>query len=201
MTTEEIIIAIVRILGSLPVLRWPLAGGIIAILTDLSDLFLKNLIDEGGVSDYQEFDKWLDQVYMITFLIVALRWAAFPRNIAVALYAYRLAGFIVFEITQERDFLILFPNLYEFWFIFVATLHWLRLDVGANGIRPISDETPRFAGLIPSHYSRTHLAIAAVALLAAKLFQEYILHVGQWFEDFTAVEAVEAIWRFLTPPY
>ncbi len=28
-----------------------------------------------------------------------------------------------------------------------------------------------------------------------------VLHVGQWFESFTATEALEAIWRFLTPPY
>jgi hypothetical protein len=38
-------------------------------------------------------------------------------------------------------------------------------------------------------------------LLAAKLFHEYMLHIGRWFDGFTAMEAVEAIWRFLTPPY
>jgi hypothetical protein len=36
MTAEVLVIALVRIAGSLPVLRWPLAGGVLAILVDLS---------------------------------------------------------------------------------------------------------------------------------------------------------------------
>ncbi len=56
MTLEMLLIAVVRIAGSLPVLRWGFVGGLIALLTDLSDLFLKNLIDLGGTRDYQEFD-------------------------------------------------------------------------------------------------------------------------------------------------
>jgi hypothetical protein len=40
-----------------------------------------------------------------------------------------------------------------------------------------------------------------VALVALKLFQEYALHYARWLDGFTAVEAVEAIWRFVTPPY
>src|SRR5207245_11495995 len=71
MTLEEIIIAVVRILGSLPVLWWPFPGAIIAMVVDLSDLFMMNLIHLGGVRDYQSFDKYLDQVYMATFLIVS----------------------------------------------------------------------------------------------------------------------------------
>ena len=65
MTQEMLIIAAVRVAGSLPVLRWPLLGGVLALLVDQSDLFMMNLIDLGGVSDYQRFDKYLDQVYML----------------------------------------------------------------------------------------------------------------------------------------
>jgi hypothetical protein len=57
----------------------------------------------------------------------------------------------------------------------------------------------RFA--IPYRYSRPQLAVAGAVIFAAKLFHEYTLHVGKWFEGFTATEALEAIWRFLTPPY
>lgn len=194
MTTEEIIIAIVRILGSLPVLIWPFPGSIIAILVDLSDLFLMNLLDLGGVRDYQEFDKWLDQVYMLTFLIVALRWEKTPRNIAVGLYAFRMVGFVAFEITQDRDILILFPNLFEFWFVFVAGLKFFRLDTQWQKDRAAW-------GLVPFHYERAQLAAVIPVLLAFKLLQEFALHVGKWFDGFTAVEAVEWLWRFFTPPY
>ncbi len=194
MTTEEIIIAVVRVLGSLPVLVFPFPGAIFAMLVDLSDLFLMNLLDEGGVSDYQEFDKWLDQVYMVTFLIVALRWQGTPRNIAVGLFAYRLVGFAAFEVSQERGVLIFFPNLFEFWFVFVAGVKFFRLDEQWRG-------EPRFGGLVPFRYTRGQLAAVLPVLLAIKLLQEFALHVGRWFDSFTAVEAVEWLWRLLTPPY
>ena len=57
----------------------------------------------------------------------------------------------------------------------------------------------RFA--IPYRYSGVQLGVALAVVLVAKVFHEYTLHVGQWFESFTPSEAVEAIWRFLTPPY
>src|SRR2546427_6972630 len=122
MTWEMLIVAAFRVLGSLPVLRWAFIGALIAMLADLSDLFLIEAIHLGGVGDYQRFDKWLDQVYMATFLIVALRWAYVPRTIAVALYAYRMVGFVAFEIVGARDILLLFPNVFEFWFVFVSGL-------------------------------------------------------------------------------
>jgi len=199
-TTEELIIAVVRVLGSLPVLFFPFPGSIIAMLTDLSDLFLMNGIHAGGVRHYQEFDKWLDQVYMLTFLIVALRWNGVPRTIAVVLYVYRLAGFVAFEVTGERDILLAFPNLFEFWFVFVAGLKFFHLEAPpvGQGSRP---DGARFGGLLPYRYSTAQLATVIPVLLAVKMFQEYALHVGRWLDGFTAVEAVEAIWRFLTPPY
>ena len=92
MTTEELIIAAVRIGGALLVLRWAFAGSIAAILIDFSDLFMMNLLDLGGVRNYQALDKWLDLAYMLTFLWVALRWTGPPRTIAAALFAYRILG-------------------------------------------------------------------------------------------------------------
>ena len=142
-TTEEIIIAVVRVVGSLPVLAFPFPGAILAMLVDLSDLFLMNLL---------------------------------------------------FEVTQERDVLILFPNLFEFWFVFVAGAKFLRLDERWRG-------EPRIRGLVPFRYTRGQLAAVLPVLLAVKLLQEFALHVGRWFDSFTAVEAVEWLWRFLTPPY
>lgn len=178
-TTEELIIAIVRILGSLPVLQWPLVGGVLAILIDLSDLFMMNLLDMGGVRNYQVFDKWLDQVYMLTFLVVAVwKWDGLDRAIAVALYAFRMVGFVAFEVTDARGILIFFPNVFEFWFLFVAA---------RRRFWPERTLSPRGA------------VYAFVPLLAAKVFQEYVLHVGKWLDGFTAVEAVEWIWDFVWP--
>jgi hypothetical protein len=180
MTLEEFIIGAVRVVGSLFVLRWAFVGALIAILVDFSDLFLKNLLDLGGVRDYQAFDKYLDQVYMFTFLVVALRWTGPARSIGVALYLFRMVGFVAFEVTGARGVLLLFPNLFEFWFVFVASLpHWWR----------------RFA------FTRWRTASVLAVLLAAKEFQEYILHWARWLDNFTAVEAVEAIWGWVTAPF
>lgn len=181
MSTEELLIAIVRIVGSLLVLRWAFAGGVIAVLVDLSDLFLKNLLDLGGVSNYQAFDKWLDQVYMLAFLAVAVRqWQGVPRNVAVALYACRLIGFVAYELSGARAVLLLVPNVFEFWFLFVASLpHW----------RPGFD------------YTRRNCAIALGSLTFAKLTQEYVLHQAKLLDSFTTVDVIEAIWDVLAWPF
>lgn len=177
---EAVIIALVRVFGALPVLRWAFVGGLIAVFIDLSDLFWLNLLDLGGVGDYQHFDKYLDQAYLLTFLAVAWRWQNPARRVALLLFAYRLIGFVVFEVTGDRDLLIAFPNLFEFWFLFVASLpHWY----------------PRFA------FTRRQIAGWGAFLLALKLFQEYALHVGRWLDRFTAIEAVEAIWDWITGPF
>lgn len=175
MTLGVIVIVAVRIAGSLPVLRWPLAGGLLAILVDLSDLLLADLLGLGGV-DYQTLDKWLDQVYLVTFLIVALRWSDPARAIAIALYAFRLVGFLAFEVTGERTLLLAFPNVFEFWFLLVAA---------------VGDD--RVARWRP-------LPIAALILLltAAKLAQEWALHGARLFDGIGALEAIDLVWRRLT---
>ena len=178
MTLEMIVIAAVRLLGALPVLRWPFFGGLFALLVDQSDLFMMNLLPLGGVRGYQSFDKYLDQAYLLAFLAVAMRWPATPRNIALGLYAFRLLGFLVFELTDERAVLLFFPNLFEFWFLLVAGLQRFRIEDRLS--------QPAFRSLV-------------AGLVALKLFQEYAIHYRRWLDGFTAVEAVEAIWRWLTP--
>lgn len=177
MTLEVIVIAAVRVLGSLPVLRWPFAGALLAVAVDLSDLFLMNLLDLGGVPDYQGLDKWLDQVYMAAFLVVALRWQGPSRTVAAALYAYRLVGFVVFELTGERAVLLLFPNVFELWFLVVAGAH-------AIGRKPA--------------WTRTRIAAVGAVLLAIKEAQEWAIHGARLFDEITAVEAVRRIWEWLT---
>jgi hypothetical protein len=180
MTTEEVVIAIVRVLGSLVVLRWALVGGIVAILTDLSDLFLKNFLDLGGVRDYQAFDKWLDQVYLAAFLSVAIRhWRGPARDIAIGLYAFRFTGFIIYELTGARTVLLFFPNVFEFWFLFVASLpHW----------------RPAF------RYTRANTAITLATLTAAKLLQEYVLHWNRVLDRFSTIDLLNALWDGLSWP-
>ena len=179
MTTEMWLIAFVRIAGSLPVLRWPFYGALLAMAVDQSDLFIMNLVDLGGVNDYQTFDKYLDQVYLMAFLVVALtHWRGSERGVSAGLYAYRFAGFVAFELTQARSVLLLFPNFFEPWFVLIAARHEFQMEQRLSGRR---------------------FVWVCVALAALKLTQEFTVHYLKLLDSFTAVEAVEAIWDFLTP--
>ena len=173
-----VIVGIVRILGSLPVLRWPFAGAVLAIAVDLSDLILLGILSPGfGVTEYQTFDKYLDQVYMLTFLVVALRWAGVERSIAIGLYAFRLVGFIAFELTGERLILVLFPNLFELWFLVVAAIHARHM-------------TPA--------WTRGQLAAALGVALIAKSIQEWAIHGARLFDNMAALDVIRDAWWWLT---
>ncbi len=130
----------------------------------------------GGIPNYQLFDKLVDQVYLAVFLIVALRWTGPERTIAVVLYAFRMAGFVLFELTDQRAVLLLFPNGFEFWFLFVAAFHHVR---------------PAMT------WTRLQLAVVLVPLLALKEVQEWALHWARMFDDITFLEALEQIRRWL----
>ncbi len=83
MTLEVVLIGLYRVVGSLPTLRWPLLGGLLAIVVDLTDLYWMNVLDLGGIPDYQLFDELADQVYLAIFLVVALRWSGPERTISM----------------------------------------------------------------------------------------------------------------------
>ena len=177
---EGLVIGLIRVAGSLPVLRWAFVGGLIAVFVDLSDLLWRDLIDLGGLRNYQAWDKWLDQVYLVCFAWVLWRWPGPPRRIGMALFAWRLVGFIAFEISDSRPLLLFFPNVFEFWFLFVASLpHW----------------RPNFA------YRPRPTAAWLAFLTACKEFQEFALHQAQWLDDFTFTEALDAIADALTSPF
>jgi hypothetical protein len=178
-------VGLYRIAGSLLVLRWPFWGGVAAVACDLFDLLLFNLfVVHGGWAGidpdtYQAFDKWADQVYLAAFLYVALRdFAPGPRLIAVALWLYRCAGFLAFEAGWvPREALLLFPNVFEPWFLAVAfTLRY----------------RPSFA------WTPVRSAAVLAVLLGAKLLQEWALHAARLFDSLTFLGVLESLWESLT---
>ena len=164
-----------RLASALPTLRWPFAGGLIALVADFADLFLMDAI--GGISDYQRLDKLCDLGYMTTFLIVAVRWSGLERVASLVLFGYRMVGEVAFEITGERALLLLFPNVFEFWFVAVAARRHYRPDRAL---------TPRQAGA------------ALAVLLVAKEAQEYFLHVDRFLDRFSALGALQGVWHTIT---
>ncbi len=108
----------------------------------------------------------------------------------------------MFEVTESRDLLLLFPNVFEFWFVFVAGLKFFHLEEGRRKEEEgRAGPLPAPGRLVPFRYSAGQLALVGAVLLGAKELQEYALHYGRWFDSFTAVEAVEAVWDFVTGPF
>jgi len=161
------------------VLRWPLAGGLLAVAGDLADLLVRDYVTDAGLGslDYQLLDKALDQVYLALFLVVSLRWTGVERNVAVALYLYRLVGACLFLATGERIVLLLFPNVFELWFLLVAALH--------HRSEPVRWTPPRLAAVL-------------AGLTAMKLLQEWALHGARVFDAYTTTEFIDAVRRWLT---
>ncbi len=113
---------------------------------------------------------------MATFLVVALRWSGVARTVAVALYAYRMVGFVLFELTADRGLLLVFPNVFELWFLLVAA-------VGAERV---------------ATWSIPRIAAALLTLTAAKEAQEWALHGARLFDGISSLEFLELVRRRLT---
>lgn len=170
MSQGELIIIALRLVVPLLILRWNLAGGVIAMLLDGADVILIEVIGRGGFGNhYAELDKILDSYYYSLELFVALRWRSpWARTPTIALFIYRAIGVVLFETTQRRIFLFFFPNLFENWWLYVVVVRqfWPRLY-------PCSIKTT---------------AIPLALLLIPKMGQEYLLHYTEakpwnWFKE------------------
>ena len=169
-TTGQMVVIGLRLVVPLLILKRPLAGGIIAMLLDALDVVIVEWFGPGGMGDhYHSIDKVLDLYYLGLEAWVALSWTErLPRITAISLFLYRVAGVIIFEITNWRPALFIFPNLFEHWFLFVLIRNkWfpnLRLD------------------------SWGRVVLWLVILYIPKLAQEYLLHVAEaqpwdWIKD------------------
>ena len=170
MSPEELIVIIVRLSGSLPVIYFPFFGSLFAILVDLSDLFIIGNLDLGGVRNYQRLDKLLDLSYMLTFLLVSLRWSKLERNISIFLFIFRIFGMIFYEITGSRIILFSFPNIFEFWFIGISLYKFRNKIINAKSI--------------------TFILVIATIL---KLLQEWVLHWNKYLDNYAMGDILSVI--------
>jgi hypothetical protein len=158
-----LIVIALRLLLPLTILRWPLAGGLLALVVDAIDVVLVDAIagmlgqppEFGPI--YAQLDKWLDLYYLGLEVVVARRWVeVVPRRTAYVLFAWRLVGVILFEITVYRPLLVLFPNLFENYFLYILVARrWF----------------PRF---VPRTVNQS--VVVGLVLLIPKEIQEYVLH-------------------------
>ncbi len=157
MGLDLILVVLARLIGPLLILRLPLIGLGVSIFLDWGDFYFI-----GHYSFYQEVDKWLDLYYLALCLIVAWRWSQdqIARRLAIGLFAYRLVGVAALSIWQAQWLLLIFPNMFEPWFMFCLLLMYL------GGQKQMFTK-----------WRQTILPL--ILLLIPKMLQEYILHFYQ----------------------
>ena len=164
MTTGAAIVFVAVVLGRLLlpllILRYPLPALIGCLVLDGVDQTIFQLFgyDPPG---YQSYDKAMDVFYLaIAYLATLRNWVDLNAfRVSRFLYFFRLVGVVLFELTQARAVLLLFPNTFEYFFIAYEAIR--------------SRWSPRRLSLV------AWIGVAAAIWVVVKLPQEYWLHVAQ----------------------
>jgi hypothetical protein len=155
------VVAGARFLLPLTIPRYPVPGILASLVLDGVDQTLFQQFTSLTLEGYQGYDKALDIYYLAIAYISTLRnWANhFAFQVSRFLFYWRLVGVALFELTHLRPLLLIFPNTFEYFFIFYE-VYRLRWD--------------------PKRMTKK-LLIGAAALIwiVIKLPQEYWIHIGQ----------------------
>ncbi len=164
-----IIVAVVlsRFLVPLLIPRFPLPAIIASLVIDAVDGTILEKLTGSEPEGYQSYDKALDIYYLAIAYVSTMRnWRYLGAfQISRFLFYFRMLGVTAFELSGARWVLIVFPNTFEYFFIWYEALRtrWnpIKLAVG-------------------------HVIGAAVVIwVVIKLPQEYWIHIAQL--DFTDV--------------
>jgi hypothetical protein len=168
-TTGAAIVITLRLLVPLLILRKNLTGGIAAMVLDGFDVILIDVLKMGGFSGhYHQIDKVLDTYYLGIEAFVAFRWTNQYEGLpALALFGFRIIGVVLFELTERRIVLFLFPNMFENWWLYVVAVRRWKPSWTPHSVRGV--------------------AIPMAIMLVPKMAQEYLLHFAEaqpwdWFK-------------------
>jgi hypothetical protein len=163
-TSDQLIFWIIvaaRFLVPLLIPRFPLPAILAALVIDAVDQTIFQQFTNLPLEGYQGYDKALDIYYLTIAYISTLRnWSnRFAFQVSRFLFYWRLAGVALFELTHLRPLLLVFPNTFEYFFIFYEAYR-LRWD--------------------PKRMPEK-LVIGAAALIwiVIKLPQEWWIHIAQ----------------------
>ena len=154
-------VVLARVLVPLTIPRYPLPGILAALILDAVDQTVFQALTGLTFEGYQGYDKALDIYYLAIAYIATLRnWTNYTAvRISRFLFYYRLLGVVLFEMLHFRWLLLVFPNVFEYFFIFYE-VYRLRWD--------------------PKRLSaKTLVGVAAFIWIVIKLPQEYWIHVAQ----------------------
>jgi hypothetical protein len=168
LTSDTLIFLLVvgaRFIIPLFIPRFPLPAVLAALVLDAADQTIFQNHTTLDLAGYQTYDKALDIYYLTIAYISTMRnWGGgFAFSVAQFLWYYRLVGVVLFEFTQARWLLLVFPNTFEYYFIAIEAY-----KTGRNHLRLTK---------------RQVLLIAGSIWVFIKLPQEYWIHIAKL--DFT----------------
>jgi hypothetical protein len=155
------LVALARLLLPLTIPRWPLIGIVASLILDGVDQTLFQTFTTLDLKGYQGYDKALDIYYLTIAYVSTMRnWSnQFAFQASRFLFYWRLVGVALFELTQIRALLMVFPNTFEYFFIYYEVVA-LRWD--------------------PKRLTKKHVIAAAAAIwIVIKLPQEWWIHIAQ----------------------
>jgi len=164
-TSDQVIFWLVvaaRFLVPLLIPRYPLPAILAALVIDgVDQTIFQQFTNLPLLEGYQGYDKALDIYYLTIAYISTLRnWSNhFAFQVSRFLFYWRLVGVALFEITQLRPLLMIFPNTFEYFFIFYEAYR-LRWDPGGMSKRLV-------------------IGAAAAIWIVIKLPQEWWIHIAQ----------------------
>jgi hypothetical protein len=150
-----------RVLVPLGVFRFPLPIMLAALVIDGLDQTIFQTFTHLDLEGYQSYDKALDVYYLsMAYLAMLRNWVSRDGfDVGRFLYYFRLVGVVLFEQTQIRALLLIFPNTFEYFFDTYEAIR-TRWD--------------------PRRLARALLiGIAAFIWIFIKLPQEWWIHVAQ----------------------
>ncbi|MFT4040869.1 MAG: hypothetical protein QM692_21990 [Thermomicrobiales bacterium] len=109
-----------RLFVPLLIPKWPLPAGIACLVIDGLDKGIFEAFTDMNLDWYQGYDKALDIYYLaIAYLATMRNWSNLSAfAMSRFLWYYRLVGVLLFELLQLRAMLLLFPNTFEYFFLF-----------------------------------------------------------------------------------
>jgi hypothetical protein len=155
------VVAGARLLLPLLIPRYPLPAILASLVLDGVDQTIFQQFPGLSLEGYQGYDKALDIYYLSIAYVSTLRnWTNHVAfQVSRFLFYYRLIGVALFELTHLRLLLLIFPNTFEYFFIFYEAyrLRW---------------EARRMT-------KRLAIGAAAAIWIVIKLPQEYWIHMAQ----------------------
>ena len=104
--------------------KYPLPGVLVSLVADGIDQTIFQKYTNLPLNNYQGYDKALDIYYLtVTFISTYRTWNnLFAFRLNMFFFYYRLIGVTLFELLQFRPLLMIFPNTFEYFFIFYESV-------------------------------------------------------------------------------